>query len=135
MNLLDLFDSIETTTSDTSKDIEFVCTIPDSTAFLEEWIDSICGAMSVQCIYDQLSVFCKLQWSDDERSKVSRVYNRRIEALTAAAHEQPPGRATPPATPTGTAPRISRWEQYRRAKQESKAKRLQDASGGWWAND
>ncbi len=91
MNLLDLFDSIKTTACDSSKDIEFECAIPDSTASLEEWIDSIRGAISVQCIYDQLSVFCKLQWSDEERSKVSRVYNRRIEALTTeSTTKQPP---------------------------------------------
>lgn len=102
---------------------------------ISHWLDRVIRAGTTDDVLAIVESFRPLSWTDQERSRMSRTYIARIDSLTAMVKEPPPSEPTKPAPITSAGPRVSKWEQYRRAAQDSKAKRLQEASGGWWAND
>lgn len=101
---------------------------------IASWLDRVIRADTTDDVLSIVDSCRPLDWTDEERSRMSRTYNARINGLTASEKEQP-SEAPQPSEPTRIALRISKWEMYRRAKQEAKAKRLRNASGAWWGND
>lgn len=102
---------------------------------IDSWLSKIMRADTADDVLNIVDSFRPLPWTDEERARMSRTYMARLNGL--AAREKEPSAVAPvkPVVAVVVTPKISKWEKYRRAKEEAKARRLQDAAEGWWAND
>jgi hypothetical protein len=49
---------------------------------LDDWIGLVRSAVTTEEVFQTLDQFRTLEWSDEERAKISHVYMRRIELLS-----------------------------------------------------